>query len=150
MFDSKKVAAAAKGAARAQLRAQKVLATSGKIFRISQSMKPLADRIAEFTKSIAVLTWEKEQAVSTGNPDAIAIGERVDEEVKRSNEAIDSLNKDIAGFQTQKDDLYANIKAVESGEKKMDYDTILELSNGFVTDATTAAFLAGEFDKETA
>jgi len=150
MFNPITVASAAKTAARAELRTKKVLSLTAKQYRLKQEVKD-ADKSAEATATrIARLKWETDQAASNGNPDATGIKERNDKsidaltkEADGSTTRIAELKKEIAGFQ-------GKIDAVTSGETKIDYDSILNLADAFIHEATKNAFASGEFEKEKA
>lgn len=146
-FDPVKTVAAAKAAALAEARSVAILNRSGKIYRTKQRIASVVKTIADFTHSIAVIAWEKDQAVKNGNPDAEAIGEKVDEQTKRLNDSVEAYKADQAELEKEVAALETEIADIVSGKKKLDYDNILESSKVFIHDAVKDEFIAGGFDK---
>jgi|GEM_PF-4253625 hypothetical protein len=148
MFNPITVAAAAKVAARAELRTKKILSLTAKQYRLKQAIEEITKSAEATAKRTAHLNWETEQAESNGNPDAEAIKENnekaiasLTKEAESYTNRVADLKKEIAGLQEKIDD-------VVSGKRKFDYERILALADGFIRDSINNAFASGEFDKE--
>ena len=150
MFNPIKVAAAAKAAARAELRTKKILTLTAKQYRLKQDIAEVAKSAEAKAKHIAHLQWETEQAENSGNPDAAAIKEHNEKtaasltaEMAGDTARVTGLQKEIAGLQEKIDD-------VVSGKRKFDYERILALADGFIHQAVKSSFASDEFEKEEA